>query len=214
MNDIHTLYIHHIRFVGLSKMMFLFLATLFTPENYDKFLALFIASRREHSYRPGEPEVFHKIICLISKIGNELNGPFLETKEEFLDAIWPNFLKQIKRDKQIMELSGGIRLWVDRSFRIALSMLTFAIERDERRCIQPVEWQLFKLRFSADTQEGRDAASSMIALRKQVITQHDDFFESIPSPVMLFGNDVFSHSLRDMFVAINATSKKRYRDDM
>jgi len=191
-------------------MMFLFLATLFTPDNYDKFLALFIASRREHSYRPGEPEVFHKIICLISKIGHELNGPFLETKEEFLDAIWPEFLKQIKRDTQIMELSGGIRLWFNRSFQIALSMLTFAIERDERRCIQQVELQLFNLRFSVDTKEGRDAASSLVELRKQDIAQHDDFLNCIPSPIMHLGNAVFEHSLRGMFVAINATSKKTF----
>ena len=93
--------IHYISIIlvfveGLSIMNILLLfATLFTPENYGEFLALFIESRRGYSYRLGEPEVFHKIICLISKLGHKLKGPFLATKEDFVDAIWTKFLKQV-----------------------------------------------------------------------------------------------------------------------
>ena len=179
----------------------LLFATLFTPENYGEFIALFIESRRGYSYRLGEPEVFHKIICLISKLGHKLNGPFIATKEEFLDAIWTKFLKQVKRDKHIMGLPGGVRFWYERSFRMALSMVTFVIERDDRRFIQPVEWQLFKLRFSADTQEERGVASSMIELRKKDIA-------SIPSPLM-DTNETLANSLPAMFNAINANKRRR-----
>lgn len=181
--------------------IFLLFATLFTPENYDEFLALFIACRRGYPYRLGEPEVFHKMICLISKLGHKLNGPFIATKEEFLDTIWTKFLKQVKRDKHIMGLSGGVRFWYERSFRMALSMVTFVIERDDRRCVQPVESQLFKLRFSADTLEERGAASSMIELRKTDIT-------SIPDPSM-DTNESLANSLPAMFNAINANKRRR-----